>query len=144
MLSLVGLYQRAEHNGISVNDFPLKKRAALVVLDDSGGCHIAIDRRKVESSADEKHKLAHEIGHCETGAVYSRSMPYETMERCEERARRWAIENCLPIDELKIAMAAGLSETWQLAEWYDLPETFITDALQYYKEAKGIDFEVSA
>lgn len=46
MLSLVGLYQRAEHNGISVNDFPLKKRAALVVLDDSGGCHIAIDRRK--------------------------------------------------------------------------------------------------
>ena len=36
MLSLVGLYQRAEHNGISVDDFPLKKRAALAVLDNIG------------------------------------------------------------------------------------------------------------
>lgn len=144
MLSLTGLYQRAERSGISVDDFPLKKRAALAVVDPAGGCHIAIDRRKMGSNADEKYKLAHEMGHCETGALYSRSMPYETVERCEERARRWAIENCLPFDELKIAMAAGLSETWQLAEWYDLPEEFIHKALQYYSEAKGIDFAALA
>lgn len=144
MLSLVGLYQRAEHNGISVDDFPLKKRAALAVLDNIGGCHIAIDRRRLENRADEKYKLAHEMGHCVTGALYSRNVPFETIERCEERANRWAIENCLPLDEIKIAMRAGLTEAWQLAEWYDLPEGFVHKALQYYSEAKGVDFTALA
>lgn len=144
MLSLLGLYQKAASDGISVDDFPLKRRPALAVLDNIGGCHIAIDRRKLENRADEKYKLAHEMGHCLTGALYSRDVPFETIERCEERANRWVIENCLPLDEVKIAMRAGVTEAWQLAEWYDLPEEFIHRALRYYSDVKGINFETLA
>ena len=85
-------------------------------MDDFQDCHIAIDRRKVKSCADEKYKFAHELAHCETGSLYGRRMPFETVTRCKERAERWAIERCLPLDELWLAIRAGLTEPWRLAE----------------------------
>lgn len=144
MVSLLGLYQQAAHSGVSVDDFALEHRDALTVMDHLQKCHIAIDRRKVKNNADEKYKLSHELAHCETGALYGRKVPFETVARCEERAERWAIENYLPLDEVQYAMDHGLSEPWQLAEWFDFPEEFIRKALNYYHDARGINFQEPA
>lgn len=134
MTTLLGLYQDAESQHIGVDDFPLVTREAMSIVDPGGGCHIAIDRRKVASSADEKYKLAHEIGHCETGSFYRAHVTYETWERCEARAKRRAVEKLVPLEELEAAIRSGHTELWQLAEYFDLPERAIQDALEYYQE----------
>ena len=58
----------------------------------------------------------------------------------EYKANRWAFEHYLPADELKTAMASGLTEPWQLAEWYGFPESFVRRALEYWTTRRGIDF----
>lgn len=134
MISLLGLYQDAESQHIGVDDFPLKNREAMSLVDPWGGCHIAIDRRKVTSTADEKYKLAHEMGHCETGSWYGARVTYETWERCETRAKRRALQKLLSREDLAEAIRHGCTEVWQLAEYFNLPERAIQEALEYYRE----------
>ena len=50
----------------------------------------------------------------------------------EYKANRWAIERYVPFDDLQTAFAHGYTERWQLAEYFDLPESFISKVLDYY------------
>ncbi len=91
--------------------------------------------------AERNEVLAHEQGHCATGALHKLSSPYDLIEKHEQTADRWAFEHYLPFDELRAAMRMGLTEPWEMAEWYDFPEEFIRRALAYYREAKGLSFD---
>ena len=55
-------------------------------------------------------------------------------------ANRRAIETYLPLDALRGAMRAGYTEPWQLAEYFDLPEQDIKNALTYWSERQNVDF----
>ena len=83
---------------------------------------------------------AHELGHASTGALHKVSSPFETVERSEHRANRWTAENILTEDDFREAFAAGYTEPWQLAEYFDLPEQDIMKAFSYWKDCRGIDF----
>lgn len=133
MNELYRLYHLAEKNGITVDGFDLKSRDALSFADGEGNCYIAIDPFKLESEADEKAKLAHELGHCMTGSFYDASSPYDIRQRHENRADRWAILNLLPREELEAAVENGYTEAWQLAELFSLPEHIIRRAVWFYK-----------
>lgn len=65
------LYLEAEQNGITVicgAKLPLTKS---VSVKDGEDMYIGIDDSAMETHADERTHLAHEIGHCMTGAFYS-------------------------------------------------------------------------
>ena len=68
--------------------------------------------------------------------------PYELVERSEYRATRWTTETYLTKEAFRAAFAEGYTELWQLSEYFDLPEDCISAALTYWKERKGIDFEI--
>jgi hypothetical protein len=61
-------------------------------------------------------------------------------ERSEYRAIRWAAENYLPVEAFQEAFQAGITEIWQLSEYFDLPEADICAALRYWTDSRGIDF----
>lgn len=50
--------------------------------------------------------LAHEKGHCDSGALYNIDTSLMTRRWCERRAWRWTILNQLPLDELMGAFEA--------------------------------------
>ena len=50
------------------------------------------------------------------------------------------VENYLTAALFREAFAAGYTELWQLAEFFDLPEDCVETALTYWKERKCIDF----
>lgn len=64
------LYRFAEQQGIDVDYFPTHKVGAFSI-PVNGTFSIAIDPRKLESTADETVKLAHELGHCQYGGFDS-------------------------------------------------------------------------
>ena len=37
-------------------------------------------------------------------------------------------------------MQKGYTETWQLADYFDLDEDYIKKALHYWTECRGVDF----
>lgn len=65
-------------------------------------------------------------------AFYNISSTFETRERQEERATRWAVHELVPADELKAAFDEGYTEIWQLAEYFDVSEDFMRDVIRVH------------
>ena len=133
-MELNELYELADKNHIDVDFFPLQQLTSLSTPDS-----IAINADKLRTTSEEKFVLGHELGHCMTGSFY-RINTFETRERIEGRANRWAIKNLLPWKELREAVCAGITTPWELAEYFNLPEQFIKKSVDYYINACGKSF----
>lgn len=132
MKSLEELYRIADQQNITVDLFPLEKREALSLMDLSGQCYIAMDPRRLTGETDHRNKLAHELGHCCTGAFYNQYSRYNCRKRQENRADRWAIQQLIPAAALDEAIASGCTEIWQLAEYFSVSEEFIRKTVCYH------------
>lgn len=105
------------------------------------GCYaVFLDFSKIRSTRLLRGVCCHELGHVATGALHKVDSPYELVERSEYRANRWAAERYLTDEDFRSAFSEGYTEVWQLAEYFDMPEQDIINALTYWTERKGIDF----
>lgn len=125
---MLELYQIAEQNNIEVFTGDIPKTKSLCVPGA-----ICLDCRLSFDGAEERSHLAHELGHCIRGAFYTRSDPDYIRRRAENKADRWAIRCLIPEDALQAATDLGYTETWQLAEWFDVTEDLIAKALYFYQ-----------
>ncbi len=103
---------------------------------------IFLDFTQIQSTRFFRGICYHELGHAATGALHKVDSPYETVERSEYRAKRWSAEHFLRAEDFQEAFAAGYTEPWQLAEYFDLPEQDIKNALEYWVERREIDFRM--
>ena len=108
-----------------------------------GNYAIFLDFTKIRSTRVLRSVCCHELGHAATGALHKVDSPYELVERNEYRANRWAAENYLTEEDFRCAFAAGCTELWQLAEYFDLPEKDVQWALDFWCNAKGVDFNTA-
>lgn len=132
MITLRELHRMAEQQNIAVDYFPMKKREALSIMDADGNCAIAIDPRKLNSVSDERCKLGHELGHCCSGAFYNEYSDFDCRQKQENKADKWFIKKAIPVDALDDGVAAGYTEIWQLAEYFDVSEDLMRKAVCYY------------
>lgn len=121
----------AKDHDIGVYDFPLKRCRALTVHID-GKCDIALDLSKAVSEAERKSLLAHEMGHCETGAFYNEKNFLETSSRAEYRADAWAVRKLLPKRAFTHALKHGCDEVWKLSEHFGVETALVIFALKLY------------
>lgn len=135
MADLLELYNLAEDHSIDVYWFDLGATESLSLSMDDGSFAIAMDPWRMLTLADEKCKLGHELGHCETGAFYNRYATHDLRQKYELRANRWAYEKLVPEDELIDAYRQGYREPWELADYFGVTEPFLRDALEYYRVA---------
>lgn len=131
-MTLISLYDIAVQDNTDVYSFDLGKCESLSLLDD-GYCFIAIDPFKIKSEADEKVKLAHELGHCETGAFYNEYAVCDVRSKHEYTANKWAIKKLIPEDELKEA-CKFCNNRWELSEYFGVTEDFMQKAMDYYSQ----------
>ncbi len=127
------LYRFAEKKGIEVYCAELPLTVSASVMSMSGNCYIGIDPFQIETEAEERVHLAHEIGHCERGAFYNPYSELDIRARHELRADRWAIKNLVPFADFTEALTNGITELWELAEYFTVTEEFIIKAVEYYK-----------
>lgn len=96
------LYLEAEQSGITVlcgAELPLTKSVSLALPD--GAMFIGIDDSVMQSRAEERVHLAHELGHCVTGAMYNIRCPIMPRQRYERIADAYAIKKLVDEDELR-------------------------------------------
>lgn len=133
-MELFDLYDYAEEHNIPVISYDMPETQSMSVLID-GECFIGIDPFAIESTKEEKIKLAHEMGHCETGSFYNQFSPYDIRAKHERRANIWAIKKLIPKDELIEVIKSGFGkDRWELSEYFDVTEDIMQFALDYYKE----------
>ena len=132
-MNVINLYNLAEEMEIEVHNLELPITEAMSIMDDDGYCHIGMDTKQVNSYSDEKVKLAHELGHCATGAFYNRYSRFDNRKKHENRATKWAIKQLVPESELHRAVKHGIRELWELSEHFSVTEEFMHQAVYYYK-----------
>lgn len=132
---MISALEYATSQDIDIDWLPLSSLDALSI-EHKEQYAIVLDPNKIESSADENTKLAHELGHCLYGGFYSSTTPLYTREKHEYKANVWAVKFLVPWDELREAVHNGITAPWELAEYFSVTETFIELALEYYLERK--------
>lgn len=139
MFELSDFYSYCIDNKIDVIPYGGSPGAGATIRDED--CFaIFLDFSQITSTRLLKGVCYHELGHAATGALHKVSSPYETVERSEYRANRWSAETFLTVEDFQEAFAAGCTELWHLAEYFDLPEADIFKAYCYWTESRGIDF----
>ncbi|MFR7722193.1 MAG: ImmA/IrrE family metallo-endopeptidase [Clostridia bacterium] len=132
-MTLNDLYQFAENdNDITVISAECDEYKALSLLTPRGKCFIGMDYNEIKTEREERQYLAHEIGHCVKGAFYSPEADISTILKQEHRADAEAIKYLVPKEELIEALKSGLTEIWQLCEYFDVDVKYIRLAYWEY------------
>lgn len=124
------LYNLAEENGIEVLSFKLTNCKSLS-LTNNDNYYIGIDYQSVKNTSDEKVHLAHELGHCMTGALYNEYSPFTLRSKYEYKADKWAVLNLIPKEEFLSLLQQGF-EVWEIAEHFEVNEELVNKAYHFY------------
>ena len=131
-MEICALYDFAAQQNIEVIPFPMPENKSMSYMTLDGDCYIGIDPRIQTGDSQERVHLSHEIGHCVTGSFYNIYAARDCRQKHENKADKWAIQNLIPVEALDNAVANGITEFWQLAEWFGVTEEFAKKAVCYY------------
>lgn len=95
---------------------------------------IVMNEKAYRTDAERFVVLAHEKGHCDTGAVYSAYAPLITREQCERRANTKAAFTIIPLVDLVTAFECGATNVYELSVHFGVTEDFMRIALEIYSE----------
>ena len=126
------LYQVADASGVPIIHMALPELRSVAISIGSSGV-IGLDNTRSMSTGEEQARLGHELGHCLYGGFYSRSSPFDVVERHEVRADRWYIKRAIPRNTLFQLLKEGY-DAWEIAEQLNTTEEYIRRAYYYYKE----------
>lgn len=139
MLTLQQLYQDLDTHNIRLIPYKFNGQKG-ASMELSGNYAVFLDVMDLYTTAEIAGVLSHEIGHCVTGATHAVHSPFDLVEKHEHTANRWAVERYLPHTALQQAFSQGCTQPWQLAEYFNLPESFIRYALWYHTQCRGRSF----
>ena len=126
------LYTLAQQENIPILSYPLPYTGSLSYMDQQGNTYVGMDLSVQDDGALEATHLAHELGHCCTGSFYNIYAARDTRLRHEHKADKWAIRQLIPAKALDDAIALGCTELWELAEYFQVPESFLKKAVCYH------------
>lgn len=126
------LLEIADAEDILIVDRKLNNAASMCIVDENQQCLICIDSSKLHGEADAKVKLAHELGHCVSGAFYNIYSPLDLRSRHEHKADSWAFQKLVSHEKLDAAVLKGNTEMWELAEFFDIPQDYMEKIVRYY------------
>lgn len=129
-LTVLDLYERAEKQGIEVDEYPMRE----VVSASFPQGWIVLDKRKIDTECEEKVHLAHEIGHIETGSFYNATSKFDIRQKHENRANKRAIGMLVPYSSFLKALRSGIREVWSLAEHFQVTEGFMMKVIDFYRD----------
>lgn len=132
MKNLPEIYEEADENDVMILEHKIGARKSIITHTQDTTA-IAINSKLIETAAEEKTIIMHEMGHHYTGAYYTEHSKFELKCRKEYRAHRCSIMRYLPLEELQEAVNKGYTEIYELAEYFDVTEDFILTAIDIYK-----------
>ena len=131
-METVELYQEARDSDIPIILLDIPKTGSMCIQSESGRCYIGMDYGILPDEADRRVHLAHELGHCKTGAFYNRWAACDVRQKHENRANKWAIRRMIPKDALDEAVAEGYTDLYSLADYFNVTVDFMEKAVCWY------------
>ena len=139
MFELSDFYDYCRKNRVDVIPFMGIPYPAATIRD-RGEYAVFLDFSQIKSTRLLRGVCCHELSHVATGALHKVHSPYELAQRSEYRANRYAAQHYLTAEAFREAFRWGCREIWELAEYFDLPEQDVENALTYWTQRRGVDF----
>lgn len=130
-MSYEELLEEADAEGIDVKEKPL--------LNSDGRCNgkkIAI-RQDIPTLAKKADVLAEEMGHYYTSVGYIIDQDTVDSIKQERRGRLWGYNNRIGLIGLLEAFRAHCETLFDIAEFLNVSEDTLTEALEYYRQIYG-------
>lgn len=121
----------ADHAGLLVKEQNLLEYDGLIKGD-----RIAI-RETIPTQVAKACVLAEELGHHYTSSGIIIDQTSTSNRKQERRARIWAYKKAFLIDDLIQAFKAGCRNRYEIAEYLEITEAFLQEAIDYYKGKYG-------
>lgn len=139
MTAYEDLLQEAEDNDIEVIEFIFKSDIKGLYSDNC----IAINK-KIKTETEKKCILCEELEHhyTTTGNIIDLK-PIQNRKQ-ELIARKWSYEKLVPLKSIIKASYACCTNLYELAEYLDVTEEFLKEALNYYQSKHGLYKEVDS
>lgn len=131
------LLYEAEKEGIEVVYLPLRGRIKGLYYNNV----IALNKN-IDTTAEKTCILAEELGHYYTTAGNILDQKKIQNRKLERRARAWAYKKLVPLYKLVEAYKDGIKNRFELAEYLQVTEEFLDEALKYYKEKYGMYYRL--
>ena len=93
--------------------------------------------RKDLSDAEKACVLAEEIGHCYTTVGNILNQKNTENRKQEIKARKWAVDKILTIEDVFEATEHPCSNLFEIAEYLEVTEEFLLEALEIFKKRYG-------
>lgn len=122
------LLERASSANVSVHEYNLGESSLEGLYYDN---NIALSD-KIETTNRKACIVAEELGHHYTTAGNILNTGDIGNLKQEYRAKKWAYEEMIPRSDILAAIEAGCREIWEIAEYLDVDEQFLREALRYY------------
>lgn len=112
--------------------------AATIKINQHFGVFLDID--KIRTLRQEKEAVVHEWAHIACDATYGVDAPASVKQKAETRASRVEIEVSVPFADLRKAIWSGITTTYELSEHFNVTESMIDKAIEYYLGPCGLTF----
>ena len=96
-------------------------------------------RKTINTSIEKSCVLAEEIGHYHTSVGDITNLTEVQNRKQERQARIWAYNKKLGLKSLIKAYKHGCINRCETAEFLDVTEEFLIEAIQYYREKYGVN-----
>lgn len=126
------LLAESDRAGLIVKEKPLKYNNGRIK-----GNKIAI-REGINTSAEKACVLAEELGHHHTTAGRILDQSVAGNRKQERQARVWAYDRLIGLPDIIKAYERRCNSPADMAEYLDVTEEFLLDALDFYREKYGI------
>ena len=132
MIQTSKLYELAEKENIKIYNYNISKVFGMFINIDKIN---AITLNKNLTNYQEKSTLAEELRHYYYNATYPVTCSNtQLISKQEYRARKWAYNVLIPIDDLIFAFKKGLDNIEDLSEYFEVPSRFMSECIDYYRE----------
>ena len=122
----------ADETGLIVKEKPLQSSNGRI-----NGNKIAI-RRDLPSSVHKKCVLAEELGHYQTSVGRILKQSDTENQKQELKAREWAYDHQVGLTGIIDCYKAGCQTISEMAEYLEVTEEFLREALERYRQKYGI------
>lgn len=133
-----GLLDEAQKDNVYIiENADFKSKADGLINGDVIGIN-----KNIRSSRKRSCILAEELGHYHTtyGNIISQSSVSDRKQ--ELRARAWAYDRMVGITGIIDAYNHGCRSVYETAEYLNVTEEFLSDALQYYRRKYGVHTKI--
>lgn len=130
------LLKEAIQHGIDTYEKPMRQTVKGLYSDK-----IIWINKHLSTTIEKKCILAEELGHHHTSVGDILNQTELRNRKQENLARDWAYKKLIPLTKIVQSQREEIRNKYELAEFLGVTESFLEDALKWYKEKRGLYVE---